>query len=263
MTALQHVYLTAHGSYSAGHWLGETCQIGLRLAITDASDEPAKGASFTMGLSGDVVNDSGTTAGTNGTLTRTWAARLGPVGSTNDADAAWQIDLAEDFRPFLVAVAAKQAPNFRWTHVKIAPILAAGNYGNPAAIYQFTSPITGGASNAQAPEVSVALTLRAPVIGRRGRGRMYIPALGSATDLLASDGTVHATFASLLLTNAATLVTALENSPGTEDWGPTVVVTSAGSSDAVRPSQLRVGNHFDVQRRRQQQIPETYTTTAL
>lgn len=263
MGALQHVYLTAHGAYASGHWVGETAQMGLRLAITEGAAEPTKGSVFNLATSGDVVVDSGTTAGTNGTLTRTWSARLGPVGNNEDATAAWQIDLAEDFRTFLNSIKDYHAPNFRWTHLKIAPILADGKYGAPGAVYQLTTPIAAGGSSSQAPEVSCALTLRAPVIGRRGRGRMYIPALSQSSNVIASDGQVGSTFVTAVLAAGATLITDLENAPGTEVYGPTVCVTSAGSTTAVRPSQIRIGSHFDVQRRRQSQVTETYTTTTL
>lgn len=263
MAALQHVYLTAHGSFTSGHYSGETGQIGLRLAIATDASAPAKGTTFTLAESGDVVVDSGTSAGTNGTLTRTWSARLGPTGSPENADAAWQIDLAEDMRAFLNALASYHGPQWRWTHIKIAPVLATGAYGSPAAVYTLTSPIAGTASNQNAPEVALALTLRAPIIGRRGRGRMYIPALSSGTGVVGGDGTVASAFTTALLAAAATLITALEDGPGAEVYTPLVCVMSAGNTTAVRPSQIRVGNHFDVQKRRQRQIPETYTTTAL
>lgn len=263
MPAMQHVYLTAHGAIQSGHYAGETAQIGVRLAIADTTAEPAKGTTFAIATNGDVAVDSGTTAGTNGTLTRTWTARLGPIGSTNNADDAWQIDLAEDMRTFLLALQGYQSNKFAWTHVKIAPILADGKYGAPAALYQLTSAIAGTSSSPQPPEVACAVTFRAPVIGRRGRGRMYIPAISAGSTVLDGDGCVGSTFSTALKNAAVTLVSNLENAPGTEDWGPILMVTSAGSSTGVRPSQVRVGNHFDVQRRRQSQVNETYSSTNL
>lgn len=263
MAALQHVYLTAHGSYGSGIWVGEQAQMGVRLAITDATAEPAKGTTFNIANNGDVVVDSGSQAGTHGSLTRTWSARLGPVGNSENADAAWQVDLAEDFWTFLDSLKTLNGPGFRWTHVKIAPITDTGAYGGPAATYTFTTPIAAGGSAALPPEVALALTFRAPIIGRRGRGRMYFPALSQSAGTINTDGTVATAAGTSLLAAMATFVTNLENSPGTEAYGPTVMVTSAGKSSGVRPSMIRVGNHFDVQKRRQAQIVETYQTTAL
>jgi hypothetical protein len=263
MPELQHVYLTAHGAFVSGHFTGETGQIGLRLAICEDGSAPAKGTTFDLPLSGNVAVDSGTSSGTHGTLTRTWTARLGTTGSTNNGDAAWQIDLAEDFWVFLDGLKTYMGPQWRWTHIKIAPILADGSYGAPAAVYQFTSAIVGGGSSNNAPEVALALTLRAPIIGRRGRGRMYLPALSTSSSVVGGDGTVASTVTTAILAAAATLIASLEDAPGVEQFGPIVTVMSAGNASGVRPSQIRVGNHFDVQRRRQRQIAETYTTTAL
>lgn len=263
MAALQHIYLTAHGEWTTASWLGEKAQIGLRLAICDAEDEPAKGSVFDIPENGDVAIDSGSSAGTHGSLTRTWTARRGPIGSTENCDAAFQIDLAEDMWTFLDGMKAYVKDSFRWTHVKIAPILASGAYGAPSATYVFTAPVVGtsGGGTNFPPEVALALSLRAPVLGRRGRGRVYIP--GLITTVGATDGTVASASRTTFAGYLATLVTNLEDAPGTEEYGPVVMVTSAGSATAVRPSEVRVGSHFDAQRRRQHQVPETFTVQAL
>lgn len=263
MAELGHVYMTAHGEWTSAAWLGEKAQIGLRLPIVDDSAMPAVGSVFTPVSNGDVVQDTGTFAGTNGTLTRTWTARRGPITSTDNMDAAAQADLADDFWAFLNAVKTYQHTSFKWTHVKIAPVLTDGKYGAPSALYQFTAPVVGGNSNAcLPPEVALAVTFRAPVIGRRGRGRFYLPALTSQA-VVTGDGTVLGTTASGIVGMAVTLLSNIDNMPGTESYSTVVGVMSAGSATAVRPAQVRVGNHFDVQRRRQHQVIESYTTTAL
>lgn len=263
MSALGHIYLTAHGEWTSSAWLGEKAQIGLRLPIVQDAAMPAVGSIFSPVENGDVVQDNGTQAGTNGTLTRTWSARLGGVGSATNADAAMQADLADDFWTFLNALKTYQHNSFKWTHVKIAPVLVDGTYGAPSAIYQFTSAITGGNANAcLPPELALAVSFRAAIIGRRGRGRMYIPALTSQA-LTSADGTVAAATASGIRDMAVTLLGNIDNLPGTEEYSTIVAVMSAGSSTAVRPAQVRVGNHFDVQRRRQHQAVETYSTTNL
>lgn len=262
MTALGHIYVTAHGEYTSTEWTGEKAQFGLRLPITEGDSEPAKGSIFTPVANGDVDLDSGTQAGTNGTLTRTWTSRLGPVGSVDNANAAMQADLGDDLWSFLNTIKAYFHTSFRWTHVKIAPVAVGGAYAAPSAIYQFTSPLVGTASGAcMPPEVAIALSLRAPVIGRRGRGRIYLP--GLSVNSLGSAGIVASTAQTPYLSAFATLITSLEDMPGTEEYGPTVAVMSAGSATAVRPSQIRCGNHFDVQRRRQHQVAEAYAVTAL
>lgn len=263
MAALGHIYVTAHGEWTTANWLGEKGQIGIRLPITEGASEPAKGSEFTPVANGDIELDSGTQAGTNGTLTRTWKARLGGLASIDNADAAMQADLGDDFWTYLNAIKGYTSAYFKWTHVKIAPVLADGSYGAPSAVYTFTTALTGtGTAPTLPPEVAIAVSFRAAVIGRRGRGRMYLPAItgGSASD---ADGCVTSACRTALVNATVTLVSNLQDIPGTEQYGPTVAVMSAASSTAVRPSQIRVGNHFDSQRRRQHQVPETYTTGAL
>lgn len=263
MATLGHIYVTAHGEFSAAPWVGEKAQIGIRLVPTEGAQEPAKGSEFTPIGNGDVVLDSGTQAGTNGTLSRTWAARLGPIASTDNADAAMQADLADDMWTFLNTIKVRMSSQFRWTHVKIAPILAGGTYGAPSAIYQFTAPLVGtGSSSMLPPEVALACSFRAGIIGRRGRGRFYLPALDSA-NCLGGDGAVLPATRTALVSALSTLVTNLQDKPGVEDYGPTVAVLSAGSTTAVRPSEVRVGQFFDAQRRRQHQVVESYTIQAL
>lgn len=264
MPALQHTYITAHGEWSSSAWLGEFAQFGLRVCYAQGDSEPDKGSIFTPMANGDVTADSGTATGTHGTLTRTWKARIGAVASTDNADAGAQIDMAEDVWTYLSNLTTVQDADFRWTHVKLAPILADGTYGAPSAIYDFTTNIPGTASaslNCAPPELSIAVSLRAPIIGRRGRGRIYVPGLSTAA--IAADGTANSGYYTNLAGGLVTLIGDLENVTGIDTHTPIVSVGSAGSSTFVRPSQVRIGNHFDVQRRRQHQVPETYTTTAL
>lgn len=263
MAALGHIYVTAHGKWTSTAFLGETAQIGLRLAITEGANEPAKGTIFTPEANGDVVQDSGTQAGTNGVLTRTWAARLGPTGSTDNADATMQADLGDDMWTFLNSVKGAQHSDFRWTHVKIAPILVGGVYGAPSATYTFNSELPGsGTGSCMPPEVAIAYSLRAPIIGRRGRGRFYLPA-PSTSAFLATDGTVTLSTRQTHVSYVSTLIANLQDIPGIETYGPTVAIGSASSLTFVRPTEVRIGSHFDAQRRRQDQAVESYYAAQL
>lgn len=265
MAAVQHVYLTAHGEWTAAEWVGEKAQIGFRMAFAEVGDAPAKGSIFTPMANGDVANLTGTTSGTNGTLTNTFTFRVGATGSTENFDGSWQVNAAEDFWTFLNAIKGLISTTFRWTHIKIAPVLADGKYGAPSAVYTFTSPLAGTASTSNPtlpPEVAIALSLRAPVLGRRGRGRMYIPGLTSAA--LQINGILTTAANSTLRSSMATLVSTVQDlGTATENHQGIVVVTSAGQSTAVRPSEVRVGSHLDVQKRRQDQVSEVYSSTAL
>lgn len=261
MTVLQHIYLTAHGSFVSGPWVGEGAQFGLRLVIADSTAMPEKGTTFTPLVNGDVVTDQGQTAGTHGTLTRTWSARLAGTGSNENADAAFQIDLAEDLWTFLDATKAYVGNAFRWSAVKLAPVSAEGRTIGTSSVYQFTSPIAGGGTSMLPPQIAAAITLRANILGRRGRGRIYFPAI-SATQL-ASDGTLTGSFTNALRAAMVTLIGNLQDAPGAALFNPLVVVTSAGQATVVRPSEVRTGQRADTVRSRREQVGETYTSTAL
>lgn len=264
MVALQHIYLTAHGEFTVAPWTDERAQIGLRLAMFAEGTDPAAGTPFTIPDNhGDIALDTGIATGTHGTLSRAWTARMGGAPSTSNADAAFQVDLAEDFWKFLDAVKAQTANVFRWTHVKIAPITASGAYGfTGAATYDFTSPIVGGASGSMMPpEVAACISLRAPISGRTGRGRVYMPALSAGA--AAAAGTIGSSTRTAFANAMATLIDDLDDAPGAEEYGPIVMVTSAGKATGVRPSEVRVGDHYDAQRRRQHQALETYTTVSV
>lgn len=256
---MQHLYITAHGAWHTGDWLGESAQFGLRL--TYESGHPQRGAEYTPGTNGNAVADYGTQSGPNGTLTKGWTARVGLLGSTDNCDADAQIDLAEDIRTFLDAIKSFTASSFRWTHVKFSPVGIGGKAEAYSSTYTFTSPVTGTATGHLPPQIALAVSLRAPVLGRKGRGRFYLPAI--ATSTLTNDGKINATNAATIRGHAVTLLGNLENPSGTPDVTPHVAIMSAGADKAIRPTQVRTGNRFDTIRSRRQQVAEVYTATEL
>lgn len=256
---MQHVYLTAHGAYHTGPWLGESAQFGLRLTFEGSI--PDRGAVYTPGTNGNAALLTGTQAGTNGTLTKAWTARVGPVGSSDDCGPAQQIDFAEDLRTFLDAIKAYTVSSFRWTHVKVAPIGATGKAEAYSSTYTFNTPVTGTGTNMLPPQCAMAVSLRAPIVGRMGRGRFYLPALPS--NIIDSYAQIGSTPATTVRTAAATLITNLENPPGVPEYQPCVAIMSAGAALAVRPTQVRTGNRIDTIRSRREQVAESYTGTDL
>jgi len=265
MANMSHIYLTAHGDYApGGTWAGEKAQIGIRIFSELTASAPSKGAVFSPSVGGAVDTVTDTVAGTNGTLAQNWQAMGGNPATGIDWTKERQADLADDFWVFLNAIKAYTTSSFRWTHCKIAPILTDGKYGAPSSVYTFTTALAGTASPSTAlpPEVSLAVSFRAPILGRRGRGRFYLPALG--TGMLATDGVVSSTPSGTIRTAAKTLVDNLQSlTGGPYTYLPIVGVTSAGATTAVRPFDVRIGNHFDMQKRRQDQVSESYLITTL
>ncbi len=261
MTDMKHVYLTAHGSYPTGSWTGEAAQIGMRCAFATTALAPLKGDIFTPIDNGAIQPDFGTLAGTNGALSRTWTARVGASGSVDNMDADAQVGMAEDFYKFLNSLKAYLYSGFRWTHVKLAAVDAAGKSPVVSSIYTFTAPIVGASTSGLPPQVAVALSTRANLVGRRGRGRVYIPAIGATS--LETDGTFKAGTRTAMQAAFKTLIDDLQALPGLTTHMPIVFVGSADSATVVRPVEVRTGQRLDTIQSRRRQVAESYVSTAL
>lgn len=261
MTAVSHIYVTAHGEYTSATWLQEHAQMGFRLAFASAVAAPSKGDTFEPQVNGDAVTTFGTQAGTHGTLTKTWKARVGPVGSVENFDATEQIDVAEDVWTLLNAIKTYQSSGYRWTHVKIAAIDATGHTVGTAATYTFTTPLAGGVASMLPPQLAFAVSVRANILGRSGRGRVYIPAL--AQTVLQTDGTIGNGSRDAFAGAMVSFVNNVQNLGGWSTYLPILMVTSPGKATGVRPVEVRVGNRLDTIKSRRQQVDETYTATQL
>lgn len=125
------------------------------------------------------------------------------------------------------------------------------------AILQGEAPITvTGTGSTNAPfQTSMVFSLRTGLPGRSGRGRVYWPALGvdmTSTGNRVNQGTPY-----------TELVTALS---GVEDaasgYGLSLAVYSPTRDLLTLVSSIQMGNVPDVQRRRAENIAETYVSVA-
>lgn len=265
-TPFDQLYLSMHGTWKAGTpWVGEVAQIGLRCTFHLKASTPVLGETFTVPTHLNSTPATATKSGTHGTLTQSFEASVGVGAAVEDhLDADAQIALAEAFHGFADANKAFHSLSYNWTHVKLGLQQRSGKYSQHSSVYQFTAPLagTGPVDKTMPPEVAICASLRAPILGRRGRGRMYLPGLIMPTG--ASNGVVLPTWQSAINTNTKALIDAIQAL-----WSPAglhfclVTVTSAGAALGVRPSEARVGSHWDVQQRRQDQAPETYVTLGL
>lgn len=262
-----HLYVSVHGEYAPGTpWQGEKGQFGLRILLSRGLSQPGQGVIFDLPPGGEdgltIEPHTEALSGTNGTLAQTWRLDQTDMPGTKFGGPE-MVDMAEDIRVFLNATKGYHSANWRWTHVRFGAIKPDGSYAHGSSIYSLTTPLagTGSVNSVYPPEVALVVSLRAPVMGRKGRGRFYLPALH--TSLTAPDGVVNATAATAIANATKTMIQSLENLPGADPLGGFVMVTSAGSPQAVRPTEVRVGNHFDVQRRRQDQVQEAYTVAAI
>lgn len=262
MTAMQHLYLTAVGEYDTGAFVGETAQIGFRFAFAPTVSSPVMGETFAMEENGDAVPDFGSLASTNGLLTKTWTARVGPVGSAQNWGDDEQAAAAEATRTLLNSFLSYQSDEFRWTVVHQAPIDSLGHTIGTASTWTMTAPLRGAATAPLPPQLAVAVSSRANIVGRTGRGRFYLPALG--TTLIGADGYVPAAAKTALTASFKTYIDAMQGVLGGLTTHRAVyVITSSGKATAVRPSEVRVGSLVDTIRSRRAQIDEVYTSLNL
>lgn len=267
---VRQIYTTAHFNYvSSSHWYGELSQVGLRLGVVNRTGAPDMGETFTLDSSEtpDLSVETGSyTAATSGIGTIdyacNWRAGWGVGGLEFVLDLAAQKAVCENWFAWWEAMRTYLHSQLRLASVKIAGIQADGKYTRGASEFRLRTPrAASSASTPIPPETSAAISIGADILGRTGRGRMFLP--GLVTSSIASDGTISSSLASPANTATKNLIDGLQGIQSPSPKMPLVAVTSAPKATAVRPQYVRVGCHADVQRRRQHQILETYTTLAL
>lgn len=273
MDPVQQVYCTAHFDWvSTSPWYGEGWQIGMRLACVPKIGAPQMGDTFelapsataeTKGVTGSFVATTALvgTVDYQQTFSATWA--YAPQSFTLGLDEMKKI--VEAYATYFVTLRSRVVSKSRLVAVKIAPIKADGSYGAGASEFRLRTPMPGtGTGNVLPPELAIAQSVGADVLGRRGRGRWFMGAL-DASSALSPDGLVAATYAASANAAAKALIDSIQGIDNTIPASGQLLttVTSAGALIGVRPSYCRVGNHADAQRRRQHQVVESYTVQAL
>lgn len=242
-----------------GGWLGEVAQCSWRMAYVPVPLVPGKGQQFTPQPANMSAQMSDTGANATWRWADSWRAEWGADSWGHDQN----LEVGTALTTYWTAVKAYVAPYYSLAGFKTSLIKPDGKFAYGSSAYELIAPVPGAASSAAPPELSVCTTLRAPVLGRRGRGRWYLPGF-TTPQATVDEGKVKSTFRQSMVTAGKALVVALEavGDPYT-DFQPLVAVGSATSATMYRPAQIRCGDHYDVQRRRQHQVPENYTTEAL
>lgn len=254
-----HVYVTMYGNFlPTSYWAGESAQMGLRIGCwpDTASIEPIGVLPLREAQYVGVGHDE-----TNWSVLEGWRGETVVPSGARYWDYATQLAVAENVWTYLTALKGLFNTAFNWTGVKIAAISPDGKTKVQPSLFTRKTPLLGTAADNLPPQMSIAASLIRPVPGRAGRGRMYLPALGrSAT--LGTNGKVGTTAITSILNATKALVNDI-SSHGSVDIDYKVLVTSANSSKYVLPNQVRVGDLFDTQRRRRNQVTESYTTASL
>ena len=249
MSQYSHVYAVMSGAYKSGTpWFGEIAQVGLRIGVWP---DPV-----TVDLDAALPLRDATSKYTP----YDDAAFTGAVGFSGQ-DIYWtaedQKDVANAMRAWADAIKAQMAASFEWRSVKLTPISPDGKAATNPSNFVFKTKVSGTGSNALPPQCAIACSLRSVVPGRRGRGRLYVPAV--STGVLTVDALIGSSAQTALGNATRALLTSIGGIGG-GDVNTKVVVTSAGNDRYVLPSEVRIGNQVDTVRRRRNGVRETYTT---
>jgi hypothetical protein len=120
-----------------------------------------------------------------------------------------------------------------------------------------------GSSNlTQTPQSAVVISVLTDTPGPSGRGRLYWPALGVTLD---AQGRIATPNTGAIISGAATYLHGIEDKLATAfpTIGFDLSVRSKTTKTTPHAVRLRVGNVVDTQRRRRDNLPESYTAVAF
>lgn len=121
------------------------------------------------------------------------------------------------------------------------------------------TPTAGSSAQALPFQTSWVISLRTSAVGGRGRGRLYWPATGVV--LVGSTLRPAVATVTTFLTDAQTYLTNLRNAVQTVITGADLAVWSRATPALNEVNALQVGDVLDVQRRRRDNLVETYQQT--
>ena len=268
MAGEKHLYVVAQGDYTDSSLSNEVWQVGLRYYASPGGAPDPVG---TLASSWDVVPDTVARTETDWRIDGNWRIE----GGINDLNADdWLNDqLAPAFDAWMGQAAISSVCRLR--ALKVYPIAAplgkvipAPPYatGTPMALtYTSNFPLGGGSATLLPLQVSVVQSHRTGQIGRKGRGRMFLPP--SSTGLMSTAGSSASKIAAGYISgsNAAQVALLEDTALNIDDHGFNCVPAIIGApweSYALITS-VQTGDYADTQRRRRNALNETYTTTAV
>lgn len=259
MADYTHVYAVLEGAWvSSSVWDGEIGQTGLRVGAWPSPTSPDPLAALPIRTC-ELVTETHDEADVS--VFQGFQGSGGGMGT-----AAWtypdQFALATAIYDFMNAIKSRVSTKFAWNRIKLSPIAPDGKNAAGPTVFSLKTPLVGtDAGQSLPPQNSVALSFVRRIPGRRGRGRMFLPAVGTGS--LTPEGQVGGTAQTAYRNAGKGLDTAIKAMGGGTDWEYRLVVTSAASANYVMPAEVRVGNIVDTQRRRRNAIRETFTSDVL
>lgn len=256
----KHLYVVAQGSYVGASLSAEGWQVGCRYYAAPGGTPDSVG---TFSSAWDVVADTIARVETDWRIDGNWRVE-GGINDLNVDD--WLNDqLAPAFTSWMTDNLISN--QVRLDSLKVYPIGAPTGVVIPAAPYAVGSPVTltwtsnapvgGGGTPTLPPQISIVASHRTGQIGRKGRGRMFLPALGSGA-LNASTGygrMSNGAQTAALAAQIALLTDTQLDVPGAGFWCLPAVTGTPWDKYALI-TQVQVGDVFDTQRRRRNQLSE-------
>lgn len=211
------------------------------------------------------VTMSGTMYGGNEIWTTGfWAGSTSGDAPAPTVEAAEAI--ADAWQPFFTSVSVKVAYLFKTATIKITPYSAAGVIDVGAIkSFSYSTPIEGAhTGNGNPPQCALVATLVAGSgVGNGGKGRMYLPGIGTGIDPTGHISTGDANAIAAALATFFADVNASVDSPGIAiNAAKTAPVTGFLAINRALTT-VRVGNVFDTQRRRRNALAESYSSDAI
>lgn len=254
MAGEKHLYLTFGGTYEDSTEGTEIWQFGVRCALV-------------FGLVDDI-----------GTLPNNWTVAPDAASSTSgDWDIVNQFQVngpgIPDFDPMsymtdqvipaweTYLATDSFSIDCKATFIKIAPIAQGGTtILARTCTATANADVHGGLGGNHLPlQNSIAISTQTPVVGRRGRGRWYLPA--PAVSLIGTKGLLASGVNAAFAETAATFLEDLGfTTIGTDEPRVRPIVTGDPYEQYGRISSVRVGSVVDTQRRRRDQLVESYAS---
>lgn len=181
-------------------------------------------------------------------------------------------DIATAWKNFFTGVGQNISSNWSTDYVKIASMGTDGRSDSGDTVYStYVTQPTGSGGNLYPPQIALAATLTSTKPrGVGAKGRMYLPGLSIGID---TTGHVNGAGLTAVLTAFKTFLNACNASTATDN---VVILASHGSINKDGTPKIggsapinkavtgiKIGNVYDTQRRRRNQLPETYQSLSL
>lgn len=255
MTDARHIYLTIMGMVSDE--LAEAWQVGIRFMLLESVTAPAHtGTLPTFGVSPANVHRTET----DWTIESSWTGDTGS-GTFNPDD--W---LNDQVAPTLQASFGSHISNQqKIVALKASPITATGHVADGRTTrLDFTSTFPQGAATGDSLplECAAVVSWQTGQVGKRGRGRIYLPALTTAS--LTSSGRYSSATTAALVSMAHDLLEGFAITGGGlfGQWVLPIVCPAAGTEFGVIES-ISCGDVPDAQRRRRRSLDEVRSQTGI